>query len=109
MNSAGTGTFMPHALTELNLNAVTKPPGDTVHEICADVRVVGAGIAGSTAIESARLGHSIVLADSLPLIGRADGPFADRPLLRDFRQRALVRAADARGIRRHLPRTRPGG
>jgi FAD-dependent oxidoreductase family protein len=61
---------MPHALTELSLNAVTKPPGDTVHEIRADVCVVGAGIAGSTAaIESARLGRGVVLVDSLPLIG----------------------------------------
>jgi hypothetical protein len=61
---------MPHALTELNLDAVTKPPGDTVHEIRADVCVVGAGIAGSTAaVESARLGRSVVLVDSLPLIG----------------------------------------
>ena len=40
------------------------------HEIAADVCVVGAGIAGcSAAIESARLGHSVVLVDSLPLIG----------------------------------------
>jgi hypothetical protein len=61
---------MPHALTELNLDAVTRPPGDTAHEIHADVCVVGAGIAGSTAaIESARLGRSVVLVDSLPLIG----------------------------------------
>jgi hypothetical protein len=41
-----------------------------VHEITADVCVVGAGIAGcSAAIESARLGRSVVLVDSLPLIG----------------------------------------
>jgi hypothetical protein len=61
---------MPHALTELNLDAVTKPPGDTVHEVHADMCVVGAGIAGSTAaIESARLGRGVVLVDSLPLIG----------------------------------------
>jgi len=61
---------MPHALTELKLDAVTKPPADAVHEVSADVCVVGAGIAGSTAaIESARLGRSVVLVDSLPLIG----------------------------------------
>jgi hypothetical protein len=41
-----------------------------VHEITADVCVVGAGIAGcSAAIESARLGRTVVLVDSLPLIG----------------------------------------
>jgi FAD dependent oxidoreductase len=61
---------MPHALTELKLDAVTRPAADTVHEVSADVCVVGAGIAGSTAaIESARLGRSVVLVDSLPLIG----------------------------------------
>jgi flavin-dependent dehydrogenase len=61
---------MPHALTELRLDAVTRQPADTVHEVSADVCVVGAGIAGSTAaIEAARLGRSVVLVDSLPLIG----------------------------------------
>ncbi len=61
---------MPHALTELKLDVVTRPPAGTVHEVGADVCVVGAGIAGSTAaIESARLGRSVVLVDSLPLIG----------------------------------------
>jgi len=61
---------MPHALTELKLEAVTRPPADTVHEVSADVCVVGAGIAGSTAaIEAARLGRGVVLVDSLPLIG----------------------------------------
>jgi FAD dependent oxidoreductase len=61
---------MPHALTELNLNAVTKPADARPHEIEADVCVVGAGIAGlSAAIESARLGRTVVLVDSLPVIG----------------------------------------
>jgi len=61
---------MPHELTELRLDAVTRPAAGSVHEITADVCVVGAGIAGSTAaIESARLGRSVVLVDSLPLIG----------------------------------------
>jgi hypothetical protein len=61
---------MPHALTELKLACVTKPATTEVHEINADVCVVGAGIAGlSAAIESARLGKSVVLVDSLPLIG----------------------------------------
>src|SRR6476619_4807860 len=61
---------MPHALTELNLAEVTKPAAEPAHEIRADVCVVGAGIAGlSAAIESARLGRSVVLVDSLPLIG----------------------------------------
>src|SRR6201995_3930680 len=61
---------MPHALTELQLEAVTRPSGDSEQAVRADVCVVGAGIAGSTAaIESARLGRSVVLVDSLPLIG----------------------------------------
>jgi hypothetical protein len=61
---------MPHELTELRLDAVTRPAPGPVHEISADVCVVGAGIAGSSAaIESARLGRSVVLIDSLPLIG----------------------------------------
>lgn len=61
---------MPHELTELRLDAVTRPATGAVHEITADVCVVGAGIAGcSAAIESARLGRSVVLVDSLPLIG----------------------------------------
>lgn len=61
---------MPHALTELKLEAVTRPSGDSEQEVHADVCVVGAGIAGSTAaIESARLGRGVVLVDSLPLIG----------------------------------------
>ena len=61
---------MPHELTELRLDAVTRPAAEPTREITADVCVVGAGIAGSTAaIESARLGRSVVLIDSLPLIG----------------------------------------
>lgn len=61
---------MPHELTELRLDAVTRPASRSAHEITADVCVVGAGIAGcSAAIESARLGRSVVLVDSLPLIG----------------------------------------
>jgi FAD dependent oxidoreductase len=61
---------MPHALTELKLGEVTRPAAEAVHEIRADVCVVGAGIAGlSAAIESARLGRDVVLVDSLPVIG----------------------------------------
>ncbi len=61
---------MPHELTELRLDAVTRPATGSVQEITADVCVVGAGIAGSSAaIEAARLGQSVVLVDSLPLIG----------------------------------------
>ena len=61
---------MPHALTELKLDVVTRQAAGTVHEVSADVCVVGAGIAGSTAaIEAARLGRSVLLVDSLPLIG----------------------------------------
>src|SRR5215468_1629392 len=62
--------IMPHALTELRLEEVTRPAAEPTGEVRADVCVVGAGIAGSTAaIESARLGRSVVLVDSLPLIG----------------------------------------
>jgi 2-polyprenyl-6-methoxyphenol hydroxylase-like FAD-dependent oxidoreductase len=61
---------MPHALTELKLTAKVKPASAPVHEISADVCVVGAGIAGlSAAIESGRLGRDVVLVDSLPVIG----------------------------------------
>ncbi len=61
---------MPHALTELKLDVMTRQAVGAVHEVSADVCVVGAGIAGSTAaIEAARLGRSVVLVDSLPLIG----------------------------------------
>src|SRR6201985_121074 len=61
---------MPHELTELRLDAVTRPASGSAHEVTADVCVVGAGIAGgSAAIEAARRGRSVVLVDSLPLIG----------------------------------------
>jgi 2-polyprenyl-6-methoxyphenol hydroxylase-like FAD-dependent oxidoreductase len=61
---------VPHALTELRLNAVTRPPRTPARQISADVCVVGAGIAGlSAAIESARMGRDVVLVDSLPVIG----------------------------------------
>src|ERR671926_50934 len=62
---------MPHPLTELKVETVIKPAGGTpAHEITADVCVVGAGIAGtSAAIESARLGRDVVLVDALPVLG----------------------------------------
>jgi hypothetical protein len=61
---------MPHPLTELRLDAVTRPDAGLVHEVSAHVCVLGAGIAGSSAaIESARLGRRTVLVDSHPLIG----------------------------------------
>jgi FAD dependent oxidoreductase len=61
---------MPHALTELKLNSVTKPAQQGTQEVRADVCVVGAGIAGlSAAIESARLGRDVLLVDSLPVLG----------------------------------------
>jgi flavin-dependent dehydrogenase len=61
---------MPHELTKLRLNAVTKPDDAPAQQIRADVCVVGAGIAGlSAAIESARLGREVVVVDSLPVIG----------------------------------------
>lgn len=61
---------MPHPLTELKVNTVRKDGGDPTEELTADVLVVGAGIAGlSAAVESARLGRSVVLADALPVLG----------------------------------------
>ena len=61
---------MPHPLTELKVTTVRKPGGDPTEELTADVLVVGAGIAGlSAAVESARLGRSVVLADALPVLG----------------------------------------
>jgi hypothetical protein len=61
---------MPHPLTDLKVNTVRKPGGDVTEELSADVCVVGAGIAGlSSAVESAKLGRSVVLADALPVLG----------------------------------------
>lgn len=61
---------MPHQLTELKVNTVRKPAREPAHEVTADVCVLGAGIAGvSAAIEAARLGRSVVLADALPVLG----------------------------------------
>jgi hypothetical protein len=61
---------MPHELTELKINTLVKPAGDVAEQLTADVCVVGAGISGlSAAMEARRLGRSVVLADSLPLLG----------------------------------------
>jgi len=61
---------MPHPLTELKVNTVRKAAGDATEELTADICVVGAGIAGlSAAVEAARLGRSVVLADALPVLG----------------------------------------
>ena len=61
---------MPHPLTDLPVHTVTRPEGSATHEVTADVCVVGAGIAGlSAAVESARLGRSVVLVDALPVLG----------------------------------------
>jgi hypothetical protein len=61
---------MPHPLTELKINTVTRPAGPSVHEVTGDVCVLGAGVAGVTAaIESAQLGREVVLVDALPVIG----------------------------------------
>jgi 2-polyprenyl-6-methoxyphenol hydroxylase-like FAD-dependent oxidoreductase len=61
---------MPHELTELKINTVTKPGGDPAEELTADICVVGAGISGlSAAVEARRLGRSVVLADALPVLG----------------------------------------
>jgi flavin-dependent dehydrogenase len=61
---------MPHPLTDLPVRTVTRPRTGVTHEVTADVCVVGAGIAGlSAAVESARLGRSVVLVDALPVLG----------------------------------------
>lgn len=61
---------MPHALTDLGVRTVTKPVESAVHELTADVCVVGAGIAGiSAAVTSARLGRDVVLVDAMPVLG----------------------------------------
>lgn len=61
---------MPHPLTELKVNTVRKSGAEPTEELTADICVVGAGIAGlSAAVESARLGRSVVLADALPVLG----------------------------------------
>src|SRR5262245_3775340 len=49
---------------------VRRPPDPGALRIEADVCVVGAGISGvSAAIESARLGRSVVLVDGMPRLG----------------------------------------
>ncbi|SDL95190.1 FAD dependent oxidoreductase [Nonomuraea maritima] len=61
---------MPHPLTELKINTVTKSGGHPPEEVTADICVVGAGIAGlSAAVEARRLGRSVVLVDALPVLG----------------------------------------
>ncbi len=61
---------MPHELTELKVNTVTKPDGDPTEHLTADICVVGAGISGlSAAVEARRLGRSVVLVDALPVLG----------------------------------------
>lgn len=61
---------MPHSLTHLTVDSVTRPTNASTPEVGGDVCVVGAGIAGlSAALESARLGHQVVLVDALPLLG----------------------------------------
>ncbi|MFF4776333.1 FAD-dependent oxidoreductase [Microtetraspora fusca] len=61
---------MPHPLTELKINTVTKPSGRTVERVDADICVVGAGIAGlSAAIEARRIGRTVALVDALPVLG----------------------------------------
>lgn len=49
---------------------VRRPAGGTPRHISADICVLGAGIAGvSAALEAARLGRKVALADSLPALG----------------------------------------
>ncbi|MFI5607994.1 FAD-dependent oxidoreductase [Amycolatopsis sp. NPDC051903] len=61
---------MPHALTELRVNTVTRSTDRSVERLEADLLVVGAGIAGLTAaIDAKRLGRDVVLVDALPVLG----------------------------------------
>jgi len=63
---------MPHALTDLVVNTVTKSADarGRAEELDAEILVVGAGIAGlSAAIEARRIGRNVVLADALPVLG----------------------------------------
>lgn len=61
---------MPHELTELTVNTVTRPASQAPKELGAEVLVVGAGIAGlSAALEAARIGRRVLLADALPVLG----------------------------------------
>jgi hypothetical protein len=61
---------MPHPLTELKVHTVRRPAGTPGHRITADVCIVGAGVAGtSAAIESAKLGRDVVLVDAQPVLG----------------------------------------
>ncbi|HET6499148.1 MAG TPA: FAD-dependent oxidoreductase [Amycolatopsis sp.] len=61
---------MPHPLTELTVHTVRRPAEAPGHRITADVCVVGAGVAGtSAAIESAKLGRDVVLVDAQPVLG----------------------------------------
>lgn len=61
---------MPHELTELRVDTVTRPAIRQVEELEADICVVGAGIAGLSAARAARLaGRRVILVDALPVIG----------------------------------------
>ncbi|MGZ5881092.1 MAG: FAD-dependent oxidoreductase [Xanthobacteraceae bacterium] len=49
---------------------VRRPPGGTPRRVCADICVLGAGIAGiSAALEATRLGRKVALVDGLPALG----------------------------------------
>jgi flavin-dependent dehydrogenase len=49
---------------------VRRPPRATPRHVCADICVLGAGIAGiSAALEAARLDRKVVLVDALPALG----------------------------------------
>ena len=66
---------MPHPLTELPVRTVVRggavrPSDPAEHTVTTDVCVLGAGVAGlSAAIESARLGRTVLLVDALPVLG----------------------------------------
>ena len=49
---------------------VTRPSRRNTHSVDADICILGAGISGvSAALEAARLGKKVVLADGAPAIG----------------------------------------
>ncbi|MGW4488745.1 FAD-dependent oxidoreductase [Amycolatopsis sp. NPDC004368] len=61
---------MPHALSTLRIDTVTRPADRSAETLEADLLVVGAGIAGLTAaIDAKRLGRDVVLVDALPVLG----------------------------------------
>jgi hypothetical protein len=61
---------LPVSHSAADTHVVRRPAHPAARDIAADICVVGSGIAGlSAALEAARLGRSVILVDSLPVIG----------------------------------------